>query len=86
VIALGLRGLRVEERAREIMDMLGRLDGDIAHVRESFDVLGTHMENARKKYEEAGRNLNGVEYKLSTLSERAMDGGSAERNAGHPHI
>jgi DNA recombination protein RmuC len=86
VIALGLRGLRVEERAREIMDMLGRLDGDIAHVREAFDVLGTHMENARKKYEEAGRNLNGVEYKLSTLSERAMDGGSAERNAGHPHI
>lgn len=66
VIALGLKGLRVGERAREIMDMLGRLQGDVDKVRTAFEVLGTHLENARKKYEETEKHLTAVSYKLES--------------------
>src|SRR5205807_2344467 len=35
-IVLGLRGLRIEEHAREVMGQLGRLTGDLARCREDF--------------------------------------------------
>jgi len=50
-IALGLRGLRVEEQAREILGRLGRLNEDFSRFQREFGVLGGHLEGARKKYE-----------------------------------
>jgi DNA recombination protein RmuC len=64
VIIHGLKGLHIEERAREIMDHLARLQGDEAKFRQDFETLGTHIENARKKYEEADRKLARLEDKL----------------------
>ena len=71
VIALGLKGLRIEESAREIRDKLERLQGDVAKVRDAFDVLGTHLENAQKKYGEADKRLSGFENRLEGVSERS---------------
>jgi len=71
VIALGLRGLQIEESAMEILSVLSRLDGEIAKVREALDVLGTHLENARKKFDDADRKLAGVEQRLDDVSARA---------------
>ncbi|HEV8306235.1 MAG TPA: DNA recombination protein RmuC, partial [Methylomirabilota bacterium] len=53
VILLGLKGLRVEQNAREILATLGRLTGDLTRFREHFDTLGKHVTNAKNKYEEA---------------------------------
>lgn len=64
VIIHGLRGLRIEQRAQEIMGLLTRLEGDQRRFRQEFDVLGTHIENARKKYEDADRRLAHFEDKL----------------------
>jgi len=50
-IALGLRGLRIEEQAREILGRLGRLNEDFSRFQREFGVLGGHLEGARKKYE-----------------------------------
>ncbi|HEY7268839.1 MAG TPA: DNA recombination protein RmuC [Dehalococcoidia bacterium] len=50
-IALGLRGLRVEERAREIIGHLSRLNHEFEAFQRDFGVLGGHLEGARKKYE-----------------------------------
>jgi DNA recombination protein RmuC len=65
-IALGLRGLQIEERAQEILGYLGRLEGDYRRFQEAFSVLGTHLENARKKYEETDRLAAGLQAKLAT--------------------
>jgi DNA recombination protein RmuC len=70
VIALGLRGLQIEQSARDIFNALERLQGDIVRVRESFDVLGTHLDNARKKYDEADKRFGHFEERLTSVTER----------------
>ncbi len=69
VIIRGLKGLRIEEKAQEILSHLTRLQGDEQKVRDSLDVLGRHLTNAQSKYEETDRNLNRFEDKLLTVSE-----------------
>lgn len=64
VIIRGLKGMRIEERALEIMNYLGRLQGDQEKFRNDFDILGKHLENARNKYTEADKRLGRFEDKL----------------------
>ena len=56
-IVLGLKGLRVEERAREIIDHLGRLNSEYGRFREEFGVLGTHIGHAKSKYDELDKRV-----------------------------
>jgi len=56
-IALGLKGLQIEERAREIMDYLSRLQGDFGRFAGDYRTLGGHLQRARNKYEDAERKL-----------------------------
>ena len=72
-IALGLRGLQIEEQAQEILGYLGRLEGDFRRFQESLGVLGTHIENARKKYEETDRLAASVQAKLAIARQPGPD-------------
>jgi len=67
-IVFGLRGLRIEKQAREILSHLGRLQGDFAKFRDDFDTVGTHLRNAHNKYDEALRHLSQLEGKLEVGS------------------
>ena len=64
VIIQGLKGMSIEAHARDIIDHLDRLKGDEKRFKEEFDTLGSHLTNARKKYEDADRLLNRLEEKL----------------------
>jgi len=66
-IVLGLKGLRVEKNARDIMVHLSRLQGDLRRFRDDFSVLGKHLSNARNKYEEAQSALTRIETKLEGM-------------------
>ena len=79
VIALGLRGLYIEESAKEIVGNLSRLQGDIGKVREVFDILGTHLDNARKKYEDTDKKLSNFEGKLENISEHTLGEGASQQ-------
>jgi|ERR1051325_1218749 DNA recombination protein RmuC len=81
VIALGLRGLSIEQSAREILSALGRLQGDVGRVREVFDTLGSHLENARRKYAEADKRLAAFEGRLETITDDTVP---ARRAQGLP--
>jgi DNA recombination protein RmuC len=70
VILLGLRGLRIEQNAREILGILGRLQADAARVREHFDTLGRHIANAKNKYDETTTSLARLEGKLEDVAGR----------------
>jgi len=72
-IALGLGGLRIEKRAREIMDMLARLKADFARFKDDFETLGKHLTNARGKYEEAEKRLVRFEDKLTGAETPAVE-------------
>lgn len=72
-IVLGLRGMKVEERAQEIIDSLSRLKGDLERFRGEFDVVGTHLGNAWKKYEEADKRLVKFEDRLEGVEGRHLE-------------
>ncbi|HLC40603.1 MAG TPA: DNA recombination protein RmuC, partial [Methylomirabilota bacterium] len=69
-ILLGLKGLRIERNAREIMAVLGRLEGDLEKFREQFDVVGKHLTNAKNKYDDAGQLLARFDEKLKGIEGR----------------
>jgi DNA recombination protein RmuC len=67
VIVLGLKGLQIEKSAQEIFRNLTRLEGDLGRFKADFDTLGTHLGNARAKYEDAGKRLEKVSDKLELM-------------------
>jgi DNA recombination protein RmuC len=62
--------MRVEERAQEIIESLSRLKGDLGKFRNDFEVLGSHLGNAAKKYEEADKRLVKFEDRLDSVEGR----------------
>ena len=66
-ILLGLKGMRVEESARDMIDNLERLNQEFLRFAESFRLVGEHLENSRKKYEDAQKRLGRVEGKMEQL-------------------
>ena len=59
-ILFGLQGLQIEKRAKEIMGELERISRAYGKFEHEFDVLGNHIGNARKKYEDAEKQLHRV--------------------------
>ena len=58
IILFGLQGMSIEKRAQEIMGQLGKLIQSHDRFAKEFEVLGGHLGNARKKYEDAERILD----------------------------
>jgi len=67
VIVLGLKGLQIEKSARQIFQSLSRMQGDLTRFRGSFQVMGTHLNNARSKYDEAEKRLGKFSDKLTAI-------------------
>lgn len=66
-ILLGLKGLKIEENAREILNHLDRLKRDSEKFFEHFRLVGSHLDNARKKYDDAEKQYGRVDEKLDAV-------------------
>ena len=69
VIALGLRGMQIEQHAHEVMAYVAELQRDFDRFADDFDKVGTHIGHAQSKYHEASKRLDRFETKL----ERAVE-------------
>ncbi|MDD2702425.1 MAG: DNA recombination protein RmuC [Candidatus Omnitrophica bacterium] len=69
VICLGLKGLQVEENAARILKNLSTLTNDIGRFREDFELVGTHLANASRKYEDSRKRLDRFFNRLSAIQE-----------------
>jgi DNA recombination protein RmuC len=69
VIALGLRGMQIEQHAHEVMAYVAELSRDFDRFTDDFDKVGTHLEHAQSKYHAAGKRLDRFETKLERAAE-----------------
>jgi DNA recombination protein RmuC len=69
VICLGLKGLKIEENAKEILKNLGMLSNEIGKFKEDFNLLGAHLSNASRKYEDSQKKLDRFSDKLVNLQD-----------------
>lgn len=69
VICLGLKGLKVEENAKQILKQLSALDIEIAKFKEDFDILGKHICSTQTKYNDSQKRLDKVSDKLTNIQD-----------------
>jgi DNA recombination protein RmuC len=55
VIAMGLRGMQVEENARRLLASLSGMEKQMEKFFEKFGILGTHLKNAQQSYSESDK-------------------------------
>lgn len=69
VICLGLRGLKVEENAKLILKSLSALSMETEKFKEDFNTLGSHLVNAKTKYEDAQKRFDKVSERLINIQD-----------------
>lgn len=69
-ILLGLRGLRIEESAKEILSSLAQLGSDFKRFYEDFEKLGTHLNNSKSIYDKAQKRLDRFQNQLEGIEGR----------------
>jgi DNA recombination protein RmuC len=67
IICLGLKGLKIEENAKQILKNLSTLSSEMNKFREDFDLLGKHISNTHTKYEDSSRRLDRFSDKLTNI-------------------
>lgn len=72
-VAMGLKGLELQENARRIHGELAELTRLWERVEEPFGTLGRHLSNAQKQHEETGRALSRFADRLSGLAGSAAE-------------
>ncbi len=72
VICLGLKGLKVEENAKEILKNLSTLSLEFARSKEDFNLLGSHLTNAARKYEDTLKRLDKFSDRLNNIQEQSV--------------
>ncbi len=63
-IAFGLMGLKIEERAREILRSLQQLHGDFGLFQESYTLGQKHLKNAQAAFVEAGERVTRIAFQV----------------------
>jgi DNA recombination protein RmuC len=67
VIALGLKGMRVEDRAHTILAALNQLDLDLEKLQGSFDKLGNQLQYAQSNFADAQKRLTELAQRVAVL-------------------
>ena len=69
-IAIGLRGMKIEQEARRIEQILLSLKKDFDNFRDHFRLIGTHLDRAKAQFMGADTDMQRLDNRLSSLSLR----------------
>ncbi|MFC1496339.1 DNA recombination protein RmuC [Candidatus Margulisiibacteriota bacterium] len=69
-ILLGLRGMKIEAQAQDILKNLARLAGDFSRITDDFSKMGTHLKNLNASYENTDKRLGKFGDRLTSLEEK----------------
>ncbi|MEX0650255.1 MAG: DNA recombination protein RmuC [Candidatus Andersenbacteria bacterium] len=66
-VLVGLRGMKIEQQAREILQHIGQLRQDFGKFAEDFTTVGTHLTNAKNRYDDSARRLDKFTNRLDQI-------------------
>ena len=72
-LAQAFRGMKIEERAKEIVEHLSRLQLELGKFTDDFRKVGTHLSNAQAKFSDAEKRLTRFEEKLLTAGDTPVN-------------
>jgi DNA recombination protein RmuC len=72
-LCIGFRALKIEKSAKQIYDILGRLDKDVESFIKEYNVLGTHLRSATSKYQELNRKIENVALQLNNIENKRSE-------------
>ena len=67
VIAMGLRGMQMEENARRLLESLSGMEKQLEKFTDKFGTLGTHLKNAQQSYSESDKLFEKAQNTLQTV-------------------
>ncbi len=82
VIAMGLRGMQIEENAKRLGANLAGLRKQVDQFAESFVKIGTHLKNAGLSYAEADKRLDKASNSIDNLLENGDAVGIVDERQG----
>jgi len=74
VIAMGLRGMQMEENAKHLLENLSGMEKQLEKFADKFGTLGTHLKNAQQSYSESDKLFERAQNTLEGM----LGGGAAE--------
>lgn len=58
IVLLGMKGMQVSKKAKEILDGIKTMESEYGRVLESYAVIGNHLTHAQQKYAETDKYLS----------------------------
>jgi DNA recombination protein RmuC len=78
-ILMGLRGMQIEENARQLLGELGGLSKQLEVFGDVFDKLGNHLRHAQQNYEDADARLTRTRTSLEQMRQGALSEAAAPK-------
>jgi DNA recombination protein RmuC len=78
VVSLGIRGLAMQERTRDLQQGIGQVRREFERFVELHDQLGKHLDNATKKFDETERALARASGAIEGLAQVPLAAGSEQ--------
>lgn len=72
-ILFGLRGMKIEENAVEVLKYVSRLQTDFKKIADDYGTLGSHLQHASNKFDEIRRRVDLFSDKLSSASNSELE-------------
>lgn len=67
VIGMGMRGMQIEENAKQLSDNLRGMRSQLDKFTEAFEKIGTHLKNAQQSYNDADKRYDKASNTLDTM-------------------
>jgi DNA recombination protein RmuC len=66
-LAFAFRGFKIEQKTKEIQDLLERVGKDFERFADNFRIFGRHLDNAQAKYMESVRDVERFRARIGSL-------------------
>jgi len=68
-ILIGLRGMKIEQQAKDILQYLSQVRHDMTLFAKDFTMIGSHLNNAKNRYDDSTRRLDKLSNRLDQISD-----------------